>query len=190
MIIGGVDYSLRGPSICIYNGDGKKFNFKDCTFYFLTNIKKFATYFGNNIIGENFDDFNHEIERYQSIADWAVELLIGCEQICIEGYAYSALSNRVFQIAENTGLLKYKLFQIGIPVTVVPPTEVKKFATGKGNADKNSMYSYFQTETNALLKEQFYPMADGPKEITSPISDIADSYFICKYLFNKIKESV
>ena len=190
MVIGGVDYSLCGPSICIYNGDGKKFNFKDCTFYFRTNTKKLATYFGTNIIGENFDDFNHEIERYQSIADWAMEILLGCEQVAVEGYAYAAQSNRVFQIAENTGLLKYKLFQQGIPVSIVPPTEVKKFATGKGNADKTSVYSFFEAETNTSLRTLFYPMGNGPKEITSPISDIADSYFICKYLFNRIKESV
>jgi Holliday junction resolvasome RuvABC endonuclease subunit len=190
MIIAGVDYSLRGPSICIYNGDAKKFSYKNCSFYFLTDTKKFATYFGQNIIGENFDDFNHEIERYQSIADWAIEILMGCEQVCIEGYAYSAVSNRVFQIAENTGLLKYKLFQLGIPITIVPPTEIKKFATGKGNADKTSVYAYFEADTNTNLKELFYPMGNGPKEITNPISDIADSYFICKYLFGKIKESV
>jgi Holliday junction resolvasome RuvABC endonuclease subunit len=189
MVIGGVDYSLCGPSICIYNGKGDKFNYKDCTFYFLSDTKKFATYFGHNIIGENFDDFNHEIERYQSIADWAMEILINCEHVAIEGYAYSALSNRIFQIAENTGLLKYKLFQLGIPVSIVPPTEVKKFATGKGNADKASVYSFFEAETNAGLKKLFYPK-DPPKEIGSPISDISDSYFICKNLFTKIKESI
>ena len=119
-----------------------------------------------------------------------MEVLIGCEQVAIEGYAYAAQSNRVFQIAENTGLLKYKLFQQGIPVSVVPPTEVKKFATGKGNADKTSVYSFFEAETNVSLRDMFYPMGNGPKEITSPISDVADSYFICKYLFTKIKESL
>lgn len=187
MLIAGIDYSLCGPSVCIYNGNGKSFTFKDCSFYFLTNTKKFATYFNNNIIGENFEDFNHEIERYQTIADWALEVVMGCEQVCIEGYAYSAQGNRIFQIAENTGLLKYKLYQLGIPVTIVPPTEVKKFATGKGNADKNSMYSFFEAETKCDLKNIFYP-TNPPKEITSPISDISDSYFICKYLFNTIKD--
>jgi Holliday junction resolvasome RuvABC endonuclease subunit len=187
MIIAGVDYSLCGPSICIYNGSNKKFTFTNCSFYFLTNTKKFATYFSNNIIGENFDDFNHEVERYQTIADWALEILMGCEHVCIEGYAYAAQSNRVFQIAENTGLLKYKLYQLGIPVTIVPPTEVKKFATGKGNSDKNSMYSFFEAETKCDLKSMFYP-TNPPKEITSPISDISDSYFICKYLFDKVKD--
>jgi Holliday junction resolvasome RuvABC endonuclease subunit len=189
MLIGGVDYSLCGPSICIYNGDEKSFSIDKCTFYFLTKIKKFATYFGRNIIGENFVDFNHEIERYQSISDWGVEVLMGCEQVAIEGYAYSALSNRIFQIAENTGLLKYKLFQRGIPVTVIPPTEVKKFATGKGNADKMSMYSFFEAETKLDLLNLFYDADKRPKDISNPVSDIVDSYFICKHLFNKINEA-
>lgn len=189
MLIAGIDYSLCGPSICMYNGDSKNFKYENCTFYFLTNTKKFATYFGTNIIGENFDEFNHEVERYQTIADWAMDCLIGCDQVALEGYAYAATSNRVFQIAENTGLLKYKLFQNSIPVTIVPPTEVKKFATGKGNADKNSVYAFFEVETHAGLVSLFYPAIKAPKEIKSPISDIADSYFICKYLFNQLKQS-
>ena len=155
MVIGGVDYSLCGPSICIYNGDGKKFNFKDCTFYFLTNTKKFATYFGTNIIGENFDDFNHEIERYQSIADWAMEILLGCEQVAVEGYAYAAQSNRVFQIAENTGLLKYKLFQQGIPVSIVPPTEIKKSEKKIVRKKKNTLDDKVVKEyTNRILTKK------------------------------------
>lgn len=185
MIIAGIDYSLCGPSICVFNGE--KFSFKNCTFYFLTDTKKLATYFGSNIFGENFDDFNHEIERYESIADWALDVVTGCTSVAIEGYAYAANSNRVFQIAENTGLMKYKLFQAGIPVTIVPPSEVKKSATGKGNADKASMYSYFEAETKEDLKKLLYGIT-APKEITSPISDIVDSYFICKLLFNKIKD--
>jgi hypothetical protein len=103
----------------------------------------------------------------------------------VEGYANAATTNRVFQVAENTGLLKYKLYQLGIPVTVIPPTEVKKHATGKGNADKNAMYTAFIHETGDNIKALLTPKRE---ECVSPVSDIVDSYFICKRLFQSLRE--
>jgi hypothetical protein len=64
-----------------------------------------------------------------------VEQVVGCNQVALEGYAYNA-KGRVFHIAENTGILKYKMFQRGVPLDIVEPTKVKKFATEKGNASK------------------------------------------------------
>ena len=60
-----------------------------------------------------------------------------------------------------------------------PPTVIKKFATGKGNANKELMYEAFKYEllTPNDLKEQLTPKA---KKIINPISDIVDSYFIAK----------
>jgi Holliday junction resolvasome RuvABC endonuclease subunit len=106
--------------------------------------------------------------------------------VALEGYAYSA-SGKVFQIAENTGILKYKLYLLSIPVTVIPPTEIKKFATGKGNADKNAMYAAFSHETGVNLKSVLTPKrADS----VSPVSDIVDSYYICKRMFESLPEEL
>ena len=60
-----------------------------------------------------------------------------------------------------------------------PPTVIKKFATGKGNSNKEKMYEAFVGEllTPNDLKEQLTPKA---KKIINPISDIVDSYFIVK----------
>jgi len=185
MIIAGIDYSLRGPSICVFNGD--VFTFDNCTFYYLTDTKKYTiedlhTY---NLIGENFNEWNSEVERYKSIADWALEIVLGCQQIAIEGYSYNS-TGKVFHIAENTGVLKYKLYEMGIPVTIIEPTVAKKYATGKGNADKEMMYKSFLLETGIDLRVR---MNYEKKEIGSPISDIVDSYFICKKLFDNISYS-
>ena len=181
MLIAGIDYSLNGPAICLFNGD--VFSYSDCTFYFLTDTKKHTEKPYGNIFGERFVDWNHEIERYQSIADWALEILTGCESVALEGYAYSA-QGRVFHIAENTGVLKYKLYQMGLPLTIFTPSEIKKFASGKGNADKETMYWAFLEETKMPIKDIISP---GKKDIGNPVSDIVDSYFICKNLFQKIK---
>ena len=41
MIIAGIDYSMSSPAICIHQGD--EWSFSNCSFYYLTNKKKFAT---------------------------------------------------------------------------------------------------------------------------------------------------
>jgi hypothetical protein len=67
-----------------------------------------------------------------------------------------------------------------VPFVSIPPTVIKKFATGKGTANKDIMYEAFQAEllTPPNLKESLIPKA---KNIISPVSDIVDSYFIAKY---------
>ena len=173
--IAGIDYSLCGPCICVFEGGGK-FCFDNCCFYFLTDTKKYAKSFMGNIHGELFSEWNQDMERYQSIADWAIDILKNVQHVALEGYAYSA-TGKVFHIAENTGVLKYKLFQEGIPVTIIPPTEVKKYGSGKGNADKQTMHDAFLKETGIDLKSIMTP---DKRDVTSPVSDIIDSYYICK----------
>ena len=179
--IAGIDYSLCGPCICVFEGGGK-FTFDDCCFYFLTDTKKYAKIFMGNIHGELFSEWEEDMERYQSIADWAIDILKDVKQVALEGYAYSA-TGKVFHIAENTGVLKYKLFQEDIPVTIIPPTEVKKFGCGKGNADKTAMHEAFLKETGIDLKSIMTP---DKKDITSPVSDVIDAYYICKKIHGEI----
>ena len=148
----------------------------------MTDTKKYAKSFMGNIHGEMFSEWNEDMERYQSIADWAIDILKDVKQVALEGYAYSA-TGKVFHIAENTGVLKYKLFQEGIPVTIMPPTEVKKFGSGKGNADKAMMHQAFIKETGIDLKTLMTP---DKKDVTSPVSDVVDAYFICKKMHTEL----
>ena len=68
--------------------------------------------------------------------------------------------------AENGGVLKHEFLNYGIPFETVPPTTVKKYATGKGNAKKLDMYDAFVERTGVEV-DQFKAW-----------SDIVDSYFI------------
>lgn len=184
MNIAGIDYSLRGPAVCIFTGDyAESFELKSCKIYFLTHVKKYSQQWGNNIFGESFEDWTDDSQRYESIADWAIEKVQHCDQIALEGYSFGSKGNRLFQIAENTGILKYKIYQKGIPLEVVPPTRVKKFATDKGNANKQDMYMSFLKETKYKIKTEMSP---GTKEITNPVSDIVDSFYVCKFLYNNL----
>ena len=62
-------------------------------------------------------------------------------------------------------------------VTGVPPTVIKKFATGKGNADKAKMQDAFMQENNIDLKHEL----KMTEKQWNPSSDIIDAYYICKY---------
>jgi Holliday junction resolvasome RuvABC endonuclease subunit len=83
----------------------------------------------------------------------------------------------VFNLAENMGILKHKLYKAAIPVTIIEPSRAKKIATGKGNADKEAMYEAFMKETGVDLIKKF-----GQLKLTNPVTDIVDSYFILKSL--------
>ena len=180
MSIAGIDYSLRCPAICIFTGNGKKaFSFKDCLFFYLTDIQKYAKPFLKNINGDSSSSYSDECERYDSISSWACDKLVGCDQVALEGYAYGA-KGRVFHIAENTGILKYKIFQRGIPLDVITPSKVKKFATGKGNASKTDMYAAFLEEVGIDLHQIITP---DKTDVSNPVTDIIDAYYICKHLY-------
>lgn len=186
MTLAGIDYSLCSPCICIFDGTSEeKFTIDKCSFYFLTDVKKLATVYDGYIFGEMLDAYNHDCHRYETISDWAVDHTLGCSDIGLEGYAYGATGRAVFQIAENCGLLKYKLYQVGKPVEIITPSVVKKWGTGKGNATKEKMVEAFKLDTKIDLVSLVTP---DRKTIGNPVTDIADSYFICSYLHNLLRE--
>jgi Holliday junction resolvasome RuvABC endonuclease subunit len=163
----------------VFNG-GSVFTYGNCNFYYLTDTKKYAKTLDSNIHGKTFTEYNTECERYSTISDWACSVVSGASQVALEGYSYSS-TGRVFHIAENTGVLKYKLWERSIPVEIIPPTTIKKFASGKGNANKEKMYESFIGETGIHIKEKM-----GATSIVSPINDIVDSFYICKYFHNQL----
>jgi len=171
----GIDYSITSPAICLFD-EKREFSFANCSFYFLTNTKKYATKIAPNINGEGFEEYAYDTERFDTISEWAANLCIGAADVAIEGYAYGA-HGKIFNLAENCGILKYKLHKLAVPVTVVEPSRVKKLATGKGNADKQAMYEAFKTETGIDLVQIF-----EQKSLNNPVTDIIDSYYILKHL--------
>jgi crossover junction endodeoxyribonuclease RuvC len=55
--------------------------------------------------------------------------------VFVEGYSYGSKNSREV-LGELGGTIRLMLFEREIPFIVVPPTVLKKYATGKGNADK------------------------------------------------------
>lgn len=182
MVIAGVDYSLTSPAICIHSGE--EWDYSNCNFYyFVANEKKIRE--AENYHCFVYPSYGSDNERFNNLAQWSLLhiLAAGSTNVCIEGYAFGAVG-RVFQIAENAGLLKYKLWENGIDFTVPAPTEIKKFATGKGNANKDMMLEAFNEETGVDIRAKL-DIIKG----YNPISDIVDAYYIAKFGFTHRKEN-
>ena len=180
MRIAGIDYSMTSPAVCTHTG--KRWDFRNCEFYYLTSIKKLAKKFGDH--GEFHGQLQpkkhkSDEERFEMISHWAIQRCFKFDFVALEGYAFNA-TGRVFQVAENTGLLKHKLWESDTPFDVYSPSVIKKFATGKGNATKEDMYDAWLKETGVDLKEIMIP---NREKVGNPVTDIVDSYFICKYYY-------
>ena len=165
----GIDYSLTSPAICINNGS--------LMFYYLTNKKKWQCEMNESIVGYAHKEWTAPIQRFTYISDFVFDILFTINNpiIFIEGYSFGSKGQGLFQIAENCGILKYRLLEKGYGYNTVVPSVVKKGATGKGNADKDKMYEAFVKETKVDLKKLF-----DTDKVGNPISDIVDSYFIQK----------
>ena len=124
----GIDYSLTSPAICVNDGD--------LTFYYLTNKKKWIGKQSENIIGIEHEPWTDPIKRFKNISNFVFYVLgkhisptIGfrsIDNIFIEGYSYGSKGQGLFQIAENCGILKYRLMDMNINYNIVVPSVVKK----------------------------------------------------------------
>ena len=180
----GIDYSLNSPAICIA---GDNFDFNKCSFHFLTSKKKHIGQFDKNIFGYEHKDYNTPIERFTNISSWALDIIHKHKEdtakVFIEGYSFGSKGQAVFQIAENCGILKYRLqMSPTILYDTVVPSVVKKHASGKGNADKQLMYDSFKEHT----KKDLLKMFDMGK-LNNPVTDIIDSYYIAKVGYENIE---
>ena len=180
----GIDYSLNSPAICIADNS---FDFNKCSFHFLTSKKKHIGQFGKNIFGYEHKEYNTPIERFTNISSWALDIIHkhkkDTAKVFIEGYSFGSKGQAVFQIAENCGILKYRLqLSPSILYDTVVPSVVKKFASGKGNADKQLMYNSFLNHTGADLLKAF-----DMGKLNNPVTDIVDSYYIAKVGYENFK---
>ena len=145
MKILGIDYSITSPAMC-FGGLGS--SFEDLRFIGFTRPMKKAFYpesFENVTLHEYPQAWSSNEHRYDIVSDLLLgslsDSLTGLRSydiVCFEGYAYAANGN-VFDIAEATSVMKMKLYRNGNVVNTAAPSEVKKHATGKGNANKLMM---------------------------------------------------
>ena len=183
--IAGIDYSLTSPAICVWKQENDRlFNFTMCDIYYLENPQRRAPRPTKNGIlnlhAEQYPEWETEEQRHDLLSDWTMGIIGGC-QVFIEGYAFATSGkSHVRSVAENSGLLKHKMYKVKQSFTSVPPSVIKKYATDKGNANKDLMYESFSKESHTPpdLHKILKPKSN---KLTNPTTDIVDSYWICKY---------
>lgn len=180
MVIAGIDYSMTSPAICVH--EGKEWSHENCTFYYLVKKDKLVLE-ASPFMGSLYPEYDFDIDRFDNLGQWSVDIINshGVDECFIEGYAFGA-TGRVFHIAENGGILKHKLWENETKFEVIAPTTIKKFATGKGNANKEKLYESFLEETNIDIRKKL----DISTKSWNPVSDIVDAYYIAKFGFYQI----
>lgn len=178
--VAAIDYSITSPAMVVLDDD-------IYYYYYMTKIKS-RVHIGDTIYSEQIPEYtsvnrdikdekvNSSIARFQQIALFFLNKIRNhsVDTVFLEGYSLGS-KGKVFSIAENTAILKYYLMHFDILVSIIPPTKIKKYATGKGNSGKDKMKEAFESSTNA----QDLHLISHYKE--SPYTDCIDAYWILRY---------
>lgn len=143
--------------------------------YAKTEVKMALTSYHREIIkGHNMSNIADTILRtiLSSIDDYynIYEKRIDEVYVCMEGISYGSIkSSAVMDLAGLNYLIRDRLIHCNKInyVYIAPPAEIKRFATGQGNANKALMVSAFSGT---------WPDLTLPK-----VDDVCDSWFMSKY---------
>lgn len=80
-----------------------------------------------------------DLDRFDEIAQKVKSLVNKTDKVTIEGFSYGSRGRGVSTQYGIGWILRYVLYYAGVDFIEIPPTTLKKFATGKGNAKKEDM---------------------------------------------------
>ena len=182
----GIDPSINSTGVCVRDTEKN-----ETTYYIIAAkiTKKQAALDSEKIIYIDYgkqkpdknDDFEvrehkktHNIcsiaeEIRQIVDDWTTAY--GDVQCVIEGISYGSSSSSV--LSDLSGLnyvIRFMFKDLDVPYQIVAPSQLKKFAVGKGNADKDMMTDGWRKCDPSAVE------IDGVK-----VDDVADAYFLSVY---------
>ena len=176
----GIDHSLTSPAVCVllpYDDDVPFVPLSHCQFHYFARTSRQATCTHPSFTPHTYPPYLTDLGRFQSLAEWVVQCIGDCKSGGIEGYAFAA-NGQITRIAESTGILKFLLHQKDIALDAYSPSQIKKFATNKGRADKEQMaYSFTAIHGNGAVPLAIEQLLHCRLD-ASPCSDIVDAYFI------------
>lgn len=172
-----IDYSMTCPAACNITAGQVEF------WFHYTSKRAFTlphvTSHTSSISETGIERSTHQAEL---LYKW-IKPRLEIPTVYIEDYSFGS-HGKVFHIGEHTGVLKYMLWTHGVNIVPVPPTVIKKFATGKGNALKHAMCLAFikdYPDAKAWLPKLFARWKDTQSPGKTPFADLADAYWIAKY---------
>lgn len=90
------------------------------------------------------------LDFISGVVHWAVESALVLDDhpvIVAEGYSFNSRNSQAHSTGELGGVVTVDLGRRGHEITRVPPKSIKKFATGKGNANKTAVVSALAART-------------------------------------------
>lgn len=170
MVLAGIDQSLTGTGITIYNSDYH---------YYLLETRK---------ENSNTPSIDYT-RRLMSIRDDVRNILKhhNVQFVALEGISYGSKGRVVYELGGLSHLLRSMLIEENFDFVIVPPTILKKYWAGKGNANKQMMIdSAVNKKCNINITKNY----GTKKEPYIQFDDnIVDSRALCDFLKeNKIKE--
>lgn len=145
----------------------------------------------NNVIFDSVLSSNTSIDVYQQaveITNKISDIIYqqSPEYIAMEGLAYASQGNKtrdlgglmflIVNMIRNTYFYQYEK-----NFCIIPPTTIKKFATGNGRNPKKALYEALPVEIKKLFKDTGYTSIEKGRE------DVTDAYWVARYLQEKNK---
>lgn len=176
MIIVGLDLSMNGSGLVKLTLDDNLEVIKaECEAF--CSVKKHSSDIVHLFKKKDYDN-------RQSINIWMRDKILkfvkDADYAAIEDYAFGA-KGAVFDIGEFVGYIKMNLFEKKIPFRLYDPNSIKKYGTGKGNADKITMYDKFMDYNETKIDIKAMPVPNKGSGVT-PTSDVVDAFWIAKLL--------
>jgi crossover junction endodeoxyribonuclease RuvC len=84
-------------------------------------------------------DRDRGLPRVAWLRDSVLGLAGGAEVVAIEGLAFGARGRAMLDLAGLGCVVRLALAEVAVPFADIPPSVLKKFATGHGNAPKPAM---------------------------------------------------
>jgi len=151
MIYAGIDPSLTGTTICILSRKESLFGAHIHYFHRVTTKETGI---------QRLIEIEHEVKQTFK--------LYRPDVVCIEGYSFGSRGKAVFQIGELGGILRRLLHMTNRVWYEIPPTMLKKYATGKGTATKESVVLHVYKKYG----------------IECETNDEADAYILARIAYN------
>ena len=180
----GIDYSVNSPGVT-YIDNNKKFELKNLNIIIFNKDKTRNIWQYKNLTRYFIKPtYENNIIKFDYMTDLIVNNISDEDVVAMEGYSFGSTGRALTSIHESTGLLKWKIWKRDILFNVFAPKLIKKFASGSGNANKPRMLEAANDFFGTDLMEYY-----NIKHNDVVIYDIVDSIWICKYMYEEVKNN-